>query len=230
MKISEIKNIVLFQQMTDNEIKEALNSLYYEKKKFQKDETILHAGSPTEKMGIVLSGSVTIESIDILGNRTILSYVSVHDIFAETYAFLSQEPLGVNVSANEDCQILFLNLRNIYNTCLSEEGILCQGGTWKHKFLLNLLTLFAYKNIHLSNRTFHTSSKTIRGKLTAYLNYMALKKGVKDFKIPFNRQQLADYLNVDRTSLSKEITKMKNDGLIECTKNHFKIIYKIIEE
>jgi len=217
MKISTLKNFVIFKGMSNEEIKSALKSLSYEQKNYKKGETILHAGTITKKMGIVLSGSVTIESIDILGNRSILSHVASSDIFAETYAFLANEPMAVNACANEDCKILFLNIENITHSCNYDFE------SWRIKLIINLLAISSQKNLLLSNRIFHTSAKTIRERLISYLSFVSLKEKNNEFKIPFDRQQLADYLNVDRTALSKEISKMKKEGLIMCRKNHFSL-------
>lgn len=223
MKLSSVKNFVIFKGMSDEEIQSALEVLRYDKKSYEKGETILHAGYTTRKMGIVLSGSVTVESIDLLGNKTILSHISVGDFFAETYAFLGNESMAVDVCANENCKIFFLNIGNI--TTSYHPGF----ESWKTKLITNLLTISTRKNLFLSNRVFHTTSKTIRGKLISYLSFISIKKQKNEFKIPFDRQQLADYLNVDRTALSKEIGKMQKEGLIICKKNHFilkKSMYK----
>lgn len=215
MKLSSIKNFIIFKEMSEEEIQSALDILRYEEKSYKKGETILYAGSTTKKMGMVLSGSITIESIDILGNKTILSYIGAGDFFAETYAFLANEPMAVDVCANENCRVFFLNIGNITNERYSASE------SWKAKLTANLLTISTQKNLLLSNRIFHTSSKTIRGKLISYLSFISIKKQTNEFKIPFDRQQLADYLNVDRTSLSKEIGKMQKEGLIVCKKNRF---------
>lgn len=215
MKLSSVKNFVIFKGMSDEEIQSALEVLRYDKKSYEKGEIILHAGSTTRKMGIVLSGSVTVESIDLLGNKTILSHISVGDFFAETYAFLGNESMAVDVCANENCKIFFLNIGNITTSYHSSFE------SWKTKLITNLLTISTRKNLFLSNRVFHTTSKTIRGKLISYLSFISIKKQKNEFKIPFDRQQLADYLNVDRTALSKEIGKMQKEGLIICKKNHF---------
>ena len=89
------------------------------------------------------------------------------------------------------------------------------------KLTRNLLMISAGKNLHLSNRSFHTAPKMVRVRVMAYLGTVALRKGCNDFDIPFDRQQLADYLNVERTALSKELGKMQADGLIKTKKSHF---------
>ena len=142
---------------------------------------------------MVLEGSVTIESNDIWGNRTILSYVGKGQFFAETYALLKNEPLLVDVTANEDCEILFLRVDKMEQLNHSAEP-------WALKYLVNLLTISAHKNLTLSGRSFHTAPKSARGRVMAYLNSVSLQKHSREFDIPFDRQQLADYLNLERTA------------------------------
>lgn len=180
-------------------------------------ELILRAGSLAKKMGIVLSGSVTIENNDLWGNRIILSHVSVGQLFAETYALLRDEPMLVNAAANTDCDILFLSVASLNVSEKEAKG-------WAARLTLNLLTICAGKNLALSDRSFHTSPKTIRGRVMSYLNSVALKTHRDEFDIPFDRQQLADYLNTERSALSKELGKMQRDGLIIVKKNHFALL------
>lgn len=164
-----------------------------------------------------MEGSVTVESDDAWGNRSILSKVEAGGFFAETYAVLPKEPLLVNVIANEDCHILFLRIGSLKQLQNNMEQ-------WMIKFVSNLLMLSMHKNLMLSSRSFHTAPKTIRGRVMAYLNSVSMQKHAREFNIPFDRQQLADYLNLERTALSKELSKMKADGLIDYYKNSFKII------
>ena len=149
----------------------------------------------------MLKGNALIENDDIWGNRSVLDYVKEGQIFAETYACALDEKLMVNVIAMSDCEVLF------------------------HQNLVqNLLAISAQKNLNLSRRIFHTSSKTIRGRLLSYLSYQAMEREKEEFDIPYNRQQLADYLGVDRSAMSNELGKMQKDGLIEVKRNHFRIL------
>ncbi len=220
-EIELCKKIMFFKGMTDTEISECLIELKYQNKKYEKGEIILCAGNTTERMGVVISGSVTIESNDSWGNCTILSHVGTNGFFAETYAMLTDEVMLVDVRANEDSEILFLNLNIIRNNADMHK-------TWQYKLVSNLLNISIHKNITLSRRSFHTSPHTIRGKIYSYLNSIELQKHTSEFDIPFDRQQLADYLNVERTALSKELGKMKKEKLIDFRKNHF-VIYKELE-
>lgn len=203
--------------MDDNELTASLDFFRAYEQKFKKGSTILHAGDLTDKMGLVMEGSVTVESDDAWGNRSILSKVEAGGFFAETYAVLPKESLLVNVIANEDCHILFLRIGSLKQLQNNMEQ-------WMIKFVSNLLMLSMHKNLMLSSRSFHTAPKTIRGRVMAYLNSVSMQKHAREFNIPFDRQQLADYLNLERTALSKELSKMKAEGLIDYYKNSFKII------
>ena len=212
-----LKENILINGMTPDEIDQALSELCTMEKAYEKNSLILRAGDITDSLGLVLSGSVTIESNDMWGNRTILSNVGKGGFFAETYALLENEPLLVDVRANENCRILFFKVGSL-------KKLKSNMNLWCFKLISNLLMISANKNLHLSGRSFHTSPKTIRGRVMVYLSSVSLKKGSNEFDIPFDRQQLADYLNLERSALSKGLGKMKKDGLIEVRKNHFKLL------
>ena len=216
MDTRQLQQSMLFRGMTELEITKALQVLEAHEKSFQKGETLLIAGTITERMGLVLEGSVTIESNDAWGNRTIISHVGQGQVFAETYALLENEPMLVDVTASEDCRVFFLRSGRIQSLKNSLE-------LWALKYITNLLTISMHKNLILSGRSFHTAPKTIRGRVMAYLNSVSLQKHSREFDIPFDRQQLAEYLNLERSALSKELGKMQKDKLIFCKKNHFLI-------
>ncbi len=217
MNINFLKTTTLFHEMNEEEVTMALEFLHAREQTFKKGDCILRAGDVTDNIGLVLEGSVTIESDDAWGNRTILSGVGAGHFFAETYAILPEEPLLVNVAANKNCRILFLRIGSL-------KQLQNSNAPWMMKFISNLLVLSTHKNLALSGRSFHTSPKTIRGRVMSYLNTVSIQKHSNQFTIPFDRQQLADYLNLDRTALSKELGKMKRDGLIDYHKNFFTII------
>ena len=203
----------IFAGATEEEVSSMLNCLSAKKKKYQKDEIIFHAGDIVSLIGVMLKGNALIENDDIWGNRSVLDYVKEGQIFAETYACALDEKLMVNVIAMSDCEVLFLDVRKILKVCPNA----CE-------FQQNLLAISAQKNLNLSRRIFHTSSKTIRGRLLSYLSYQAMEREKEEFDIPYNRQQLADYLGVDRSAMSNELGKMQKDGLIEVKRNHFRIL------
>lgn len=217
MNTEFLQHTALFRGFQTNEIEAAITHLGGHVKTFSKEMMILHEGDFTDEMGIILSGSVTIERIDYTGSRSILAHNSTGHMFAETYAFLKNEALMVDVVANEECEILFINLKRV-QTPESKQF------SWYPTLLLNLLNISDHKNLKLSRRSFHTLSKHVRGRVLSYLTAQSRKCGSNEFDIPFNRQQLADYLNLDRSALSNELGKMRDEGMIEFHKNHFQMI------
>ncbi|MBP3761994.1 MAG: Crp/Fnr family transcriptional regulator [Ruminococcus sp.] len=211
MKNSILSTSVLFSGFDESEINKLLQSLHACEKRFRKGTMIFTAGDISDNLCFVADGSVTIESNDIWGNRTILNLVGKGQFFAESYALLTDVPMLVDVCANEECSIIFLDMRKIY--LLDSES--------KAKLLNNLLMITARKNLHLSGRSFHTAPRQVRGRVMSYLNSVSIQKKSCEFDIPFDRQQLADYLNVERSVLSNELSRMQKDGLIKCRKNHF---------
>jgi len=213
MEKVSLQQTQLFRGMTDLDVKTALRALHAVERAYPKGAIILHSGEPTVRMGLVLSGGVTIESCGSWGKRTILDHIGPGQLFAESYAILETEPLQVNVCVSEDCRVLLLDLTGLR-----------RAEPWAAAVTRNLLTATARKNFKLSLRSFHTAPTTVRERVTAYLNTEAMRRSSREFDIPFDRQQLADYLNLDRTALSKELGKMRKDGLIEFRKNHFALL------
>lgn len=214
MDISVLSGSVLFNGFDETEVNNLLNSLNAREKRFRKGAMIFHSGDVISTLCFVITGSVTIESNDMWGNRTILNLVSKGQFFAESYALLPDEPMLVDVCAAEDCSIVFLSMKSLADL----------NDTIRARLLANLLTITTRKNLHLSSRSFHTAPRQVRGRIMAYLNTVSVQKHSREFDIPFDRQQLADYLNVERSVLSNELSKMQRDGLIRCRKNHFEII------
>lgn len=204
-----------FKNISADELDEMRRCRFIKERKYKKNSVILSTGNVVRDIGTVLSGSVNIENTDPWGNKTILSNVSVGGIFAESYAFCG-EPLMVDAVAAEDTCVLFLSAAALTNGNDSQND-------WRSKMIINLLENSMRKNIVLSERIFCTAPKTIRGRLLLFLSSCSKKAKSSSFQIPFNRQQLADHLNLDRSALSKELGKMKRDGLIDFYKNTFKL-------
>ena len=206
----------LFQGTTPEEAETMLECMGAYTRRYGRQETVCHAGETVRSLGLVLSGGVNIEADDAWGNRSILSHVEAGQIFAETYACTPGEPMMVNAEAAEDSQVLFLNVSRILRTCSRS----CEHHS---RLIRNLLALSARKNLNLSRKIFYTASKSVRGRLLAYLSDQAVRNGSRSFTIPFNRQQLADYLNVDRSALSKEIGRLQREGALKTKKNWFEM-------
>lgn len=206
----------LFSGLDEYDLNEfaSLNALSMET--YGRGEIILHSGDITERIGIVQKGAVLIENIDPWGERSILNILSEGSVFGESYA-LSSSSLMVDVVSKDESTILFINIKRL----LSEKN---RERKWYIKLLDNLLLVTSRKNMVLSNRIFTITPKTIRARLMRYLSALYTKSGSPSFTVPFNREQMAEYLNTDRTALSKELGKMKRDGLIEWKKNEFRLL------
>lgn len=207
-----LSNTQLFRGLKEAEITSLLECLHTAKRSYQKGEMILSEGSITENIGIVLSGMAMISCSDIWGNTSILGNVAPGSVFAEVYACIPGQPTLVSVSAVEDTSVLFMNVGRVLAVCTNA----CPFHT---RLVRNLLTVCAHKSLQLSQRIRHTGSKSIRGRLMSYFSECSKHAGSNSFLIPYNRQQLADYLNVDRSTMCNELSKMQKDGIIEYEKN-----------
>lgn len=207
-----LANTQLFYGLTEEEITSLLGCMDAERRSYKKGEVILSEGSITENAGIVLSGMAMISCCDIWGNNSILGNAAPGAVFAEVYACIPGQPLLVTVSAAEDTSILFMNVGRILTACTNA----CP---FHARLARNLLHICAHKSLQLSQRIQHTSSKSVRGRLMSYFSECAKRAGSNSFLIPYNRQQLADYLNVDRSAMCNELSKMQKDGIIEYEKN-----------
>ena len=207
---------MLFQGIVEGEIRAMMACLGARELRFEKGERILRMGDFAKEIGLVLSGSVRIESVDAWGTTTVMSHKPAGRVFAEAYACAPDKPLMVDVVAAENCTVLMIEMARIVKTCPST----C---THHARMLQNLLSILAHNNLDLSSRALVTSPKTIRGKLLAYLSMKSHEAGAQTFDIPFNRQQLADYLGVDRSALSSELGKMQREGIVAAERNRFTV-------
>ena len=209
-----LSKTMLFCGMSPDEIKSMMNCLQAVTKTYPRGAVIYHEGDAIHSVGMILSGSVSIENDDIWGNKSILDRAVPGQIFAENYACLPNELLMVNVVAAEPTEVLFLNINKMFTVCSNT----CM---FHSRLVRNMLSISAQKSLNLSRRIMHTSSKSIRGRLLSYLSFQATQHGSLEFEIPFNRQQLADYLSVDRSAMSNELSKMQRSGLLTVERNRF---------
>lgn len=209
-----ISETELFTGISVEDTESMLGCLQAYTKVYTKNTVIYAAGTTIGAMGLVLSGSVRVEQTDVWGNQNIFSTAGPGQVFAETYACAPGEVLMVDAVAAADCEILFLNAGKVLKTCPSA----CQ---FHNRLVENLLAVMASKNLNLTRKISHISKKSIRARLLSYLSFQSLRQGTCCFDIPFNRQQLADYLCVDRSALSNELGKMRDEGLLEFQRNHF---------
>ena len=183
-------------------------------RRFARGERILRAGEPTRYMGLVLTGSVLVEQEDVWGNRNILSKAGPGQTFAAAYACAPGSVLKVSVAAETPATVLFLNVKRVLTMCPSA----CARHS---RIIRNLLGELAEKNLRFGEKLTHMGQRTTRAKIMSYLSAEAQRLGTCEFDIPFSRQQLADYLGVERSGLSLELGRMKKDGVLEYRKSHF---------
>lgn len=213
MDLEFFLNTELFHGMDKNQLEKLFECIEAHTRKYKKGEIIFHMGEAVRSIGMVICGSVIIKNDDLWGNKSILSRIDGGNIFGETYACTDGEPMMVNAVADENTEIVFFDIDKI----LELQG--CHS-----KIIKNLLRITANKNLQLSRRILHTSAKSIRGRLMSYFSECSKQAGSRTIKIAFNRQQLADYLSVDRSAMCSELSKMKKDGLIEYNKNKFRLL------
>lgn len=216
MNYLSLENTNLFRDISSHNIQNVLKCLQFRIKSFQKKEVIFSIGDQTKEFGLVISGLVLIETNDLWGNRSILRAIEKDHVFAESYAF-TNEKLKVNVIATEKTIILFLNAQSVITMCSRS----CNFHT---QLIQNLLSISSANNILLSERILNTSSKTIRGRLITYFSQEAQKNASNEFEISLNRQELADYLNVNRSALSNELSKMQDEKILTFRKNRFQLL------
>lgn len=212
-----MKNIIealrassLFCGCSEEQLRQLPARLELKAQRYQKDEFILHQGEKPKGIGIVLSGRLHILREDYLGNREILAEAGPAEIFDEVYGVLADEPQRVAVVAAADSQAAFFTVKRFL-----------AAGRREPVLMENLLRVLAQKNLFLTTKMAHLSKRTIREKVISYLSEESSRRGSLEFSIPFNRQQLADYLAAERSALSRELSRMQQEGLIEFHKNRF---------
>ena len=212
-----LKKCPLFEGISDESLLRMLHCLGARVSVFDKKYTVFNEGAPAKYIGIVLSGEVQISQTDYFGNRSILGNIGKSEVFAEAFACAELNSMPVSATATEKSEIMLINAEHILYTCENHCG-------HHQKLIFNLMKDLARKTIMFHKRIEVTSKRTTREKLLAYLAMEAKEKGSDSFDIPFDRQELADYLEVERSGLSNEISKLRDEGIIENRKNHFTLL------
>lgn len=184
---------------------------------YKSGETILREGEAADRLGLVLTGRAQVTRTDYDGNRSVLTDVGPGEMFAEAFAFADVSRMPVDVTAVEPTDVLLLDAHRITHTCTNA----CE---FHNRLILNLLGVVASKNLAMNRKLEITSRRTTREKLLTYLEMQAKAHGSAVFIIPFDRQALADYLEVDRSGLSAEIGKLRREGVLESEKNRFTLL------
>ena len=215
--IPVLKRTKLFSGVGEGDIASLLSCLGARKKEYKKGEYILREGEHISDIFILVEGKIHIQKDDYWGNRSILSVISVGEMFGEGYAAPESGALLNDVVAVEDSSVIFFDVKRILTTCSSA----CR---FHNMIVQNMFFAISDKNRKLVQKLGHMSGRTTRAKLISYLSEEAKRQGSSAFTVPFNRQQLADYLCVDRSAMSNELCKMRDEGMIKFEKSRFELL------
>lgn len=212
-----LKNIPLFEEISEEDLNFLLQCLDSSVKSYPKDSILYLAGSKVTQVGILLSGELQVIREDIAGNRTILTELTPGDLFGETFVCAEIDKSPVTVLATMPSEVMMIRFRHMITTCHS-------GCSFHTKLIENMMKTLARKNIYLNSKIQILSQRSTREKIMEYLMLQAEREEKTRFSIPYSRNELADFLCVDRSAMSRELSKMQDDGLILVEKNKFQLL------
>ena len=217
LNLKVLEKVSLFSGMKAVDIESVLECLDSKERVYGKQQCIIQGGDEVPALGIVITGRVQVIREDILGNRMLVAGLGPADIFAESLASAGAKSSPVSVYANEDATILWLYIKRLVCTCSAS----CH----YHSLLIeNLLQLLAKKNLYLNNKMELLSKRTIREKIITFLLSEGKEQNSSSFDITMNRNEMAEYLCVDRSAMSRGLSKLQEEGIIQYKKNHFNIL------
>jgi len=212
-----LRQCALFREIEDGEMEEMLGCLGARVVIYGKKDTVIGEGEPVRYIGIVLSGRLQVVQVDYFGNRSIVGNLEPSDLFGESFACAGVIEMPVNVICAEDSEVMLIDHHRIMYPCSSACG-------FHRKLIDNLLKVVAMKNLAFHQKIEIISKRTTREKLMAYLLLQAKIRNKSSFEIPYDRQELADFLGVDRSGLSAEIGKLRKEGILASERNQFKLL------
>lgn len=207
----------LFREIADEDLIALLGCLGAKVVSFGKKYTIIAEGSPAKYICIMLSGSAQMVRVDYYGNRSIISGIEPSEVFGEAFACAETAEMPVTVIANEPCEVMLIECHRIMHSCSNACG-------FHQQIIFNLMKNLAVQNLMFHQKLEITACRTTREKLMTYLLLQAKKHGSERFAIPFDRQELADYLEVDRSGLSAEISKLRSEGILTSNRKEFELL------
>lgn len=207
----------LFDEISSDDMAAMLSCLKAVTNKYKKGSAVFLEGDPVGRVGILLSGKVHIVREDYYGNRNIVAEITAGEMFGEVFACADIESMPVSVFAEEESEIMFIDCSHVMETC-------GKGCGFHNALVKNLLKIVARKTLILNRKIDFLSKRSTREKLLAYLSAQAKKAGSSEFTIPFNRRELADFLCVDRSAMSSELSRMQRDGLIRYDRSRFRLL------
>lgn len=214
--LSVLRGCALFYELSDHEILPMLHCVDAKTQKRDKNEYILRAGGTTNEIGLLAAGAAWIIQEDLWGNRNVMAKLSPGELFAEPFAVIPNSILNVSVVAAEPCDIIKIEITRLMTMCSS--ACACH-----NRLIRNLVTIIAQKTLVFNDKITHMSKRKTRDKLLSYLSAESFRQGALSFDIPFNRQQLADFLCVERAAMSVELSTLQKDGLLKTDHSHFEL-------
>lgn len=212
-----LKRTQLFSGVNDTEISTMLNCLQARMLNIKKGEYVYREGEHLDNISVLVKGKLLVQNNDFWGNRNIINVIHVGEMFGEAYVAPESGVLPNGVVAEEDSAVIFFNVRKILTVCSTT----CR---FHSMVIQNLFFAISEKNRELVQKIGHMSKRSTRAKLLSYLSEEAKRHNNSYFTIPFTRQQLADFLCVDRSAMSNELCKMRDEGLLEFEKNQFTLL------
>lgn len=209
-----LQKCTLFDSISEENLLDMIDCLDAKVQQYTKNQTIIMEGQEATHIGIVLSGKVQIVYMDYYGNRSIVTEIYPSQLFGESFVCANVKSIPISAVASDSSDIMLIDGKRIMQSC-------CNACEFHNQVIFNLLKVIATKNLIFHQRIEITSKRTTREKLMTYLLQQAKAKNTSSFTIPYDRQELADFLEVDRSGLSSEISKLRAEGILECKRNHF---------
>ncbi len=207
----------LFENISDEDLLSMLRCLGAKVQRYDKNQIIFTEGDPISQIGIVLWGTVQIVRVDYYGNRSIVTNIEPAQLFGESFVCAEINAIPVNIIAAEASETLLIDGRRMMRSCSNT----CE---FHSQMIFNLMRVMAVKDLIFNQKIEITSKRTTREKLMTYLLQQAKIQDSSSFTIPFDRQELADFLEVDRSGLSAEISKLRKEGVLTCKRNQFTLL------
>ena len=215
-ELEKVKDSILIKGIKTQELSSMLGCLRGVIKKYDKGETVISEGDKLNKFGLLIEGKLQVVQYDYLGNKSVISVIEPKQIFGEAFAYVNKNS-SLDVEAIEKSKVLFLDSDKLSTPCEH----CC---TFHKQLVKNLLFIISNKNVNLTQKIECMSKRTTKEKLLTFLSLESIKNNSKEFTISLDRQALADYLGVERSAMSAELSKLKNEGIVEYNKNWFKLI------
>ena len=215
--IPTLKRTKLFAGVNDDEISAMLDCLQAKLLSYKKGDYVFRQGEPIDKITVLLEGKLLIQKDDFWGNQSIVNVIDIGEMFGEAYVAPESGAILNDVIADTDSVVIFFDIRKIITVCPSA----CD---FHSRVVQNMFFAISEKNRKLVQKLGHLSKRSTRAKLISYLSEESKRQNRNTFTIPFNRQQLADFLSVDRSAMSSELCKMRDEGLLSFEKNRFTLL------